>query len=198
MSDPQPTTDRELTDGEEFILHLIQSRFELAAYTINTKYENSFPLSVNRFEELLAEAFLYRERVIEGHRLGIVPLSAIPTVFSLMIQDIDQMLVPLPTIQCADGWTISIRVGEDDAVTLGPYGVTHAEVGQITAPAPELTDYPETARGTYGYVPIAVIAAVIEQHGGMTAFLDLDYEINACLSITKHLGQSPPPPGAVQ
>lgn len=79
-----------------------------------------------------------------------------------------------PPIVCVDGFKLSVQVGwrlyctpRDDK---GPW--TAVEVGWPSLPEPLLFDYVESGFGSewtdsvYPYVPIELVAAVIDCHGG--------------------------------
>ena len=82
----------------------------------------------------------------------------------------------LPRIVCADGFNVSVQVGKylystprEDA---GPW--THVEVGfpsERPEPWDEWSKYVDDAeiptRTVYGYVPLAMIEALIALHGGV-------------------------------
>lgn len=76
-------------------------------------------------------------------------------------------------IQCNDGFTMSVQVGRglycSPNSNIGPW--SEAEVGYPNIPEPMLWRYAETpgdmsTDAVYPYVPIEVVAAVIEAHGG--------------------------------
>lgn len=72
-----------------------------------------------------------------------------------------------PAIVCADGFTLSVQASRlhysKPATDLGPY--THVEVAYPSGPAPELETYRNG--GIYGFVPVALVDAVLAQHGGI-------------------------------
>jgi hypothetical protein len=76
-------------------------------------------------------------------------------------------------IECADGLTMSVQASETHYCSprsnLGPY--TEVEVGFPSQLVEELMEYaesPSTPTDTvYAYVPVTVVEAVIEKHGGL-------------------------------
>lgn len=79
----------------------------------------------------------------------------------------------LPKIECADGFKMSVQASRTHYCTprtdTGPW--SHVEVGFPTEREELLMEYVEDAdRPTstvYGYVPVEVIVAVIDKHGGL-------------------------------
>jgi len=85
-------------------------------------------------------------------------------------------LLPCPPITCADGFTFSVQASSTTYCSprndVGPW--TAAEVGYPSLPEPLLFDYVEGfssnwTESVYPYVPINIIAAVIECHGGFNS-----------------------------
>ena len=80
---------------------------------------------------------------------------------------------PATGIECADGFTMSVQASEFHYCTPrdndGPYA--EFEVGFPSQPEDQLMPYaedPERPTDTvYGYVPLEVIEALIEKHGGV-------------------------------
>ncbi len=79
---------------------------------------------------------------------------------------------PIPRIHCADGFSMSVQAGESlycsPRSDTGPW--EEVEVGFPSQVEPLLFEYAED-RGqwtdtVYPYVPIALVASVIELHGG--------------------------------
>lgn len=82
---------------------------------------------------------------------------------------------PIPHVVCMDGFTMSVQAGRgvycsprDDA---GPW--LSVEVGFPSKIEPLLWDYAEEpgrwTETVYGYVPIELVGAVIECHGGFAS-----------------------------
>lgn len=78
----------------------------------------------------------------------------------------------MPRIQCADGLSLSVQAGSTAYCAprngFGPW--TQVEVGFPSARIEELMPYAEEpddpTETVYGWVPIEIVEAVIEQHGG--------------------------------
>lgn len=82
------------------------------------------------------------------------------------------MLENCPRIECKDGFTISVQASRfhysEPRENSGPY--TRVEVGFPTEKCEELMEYAENASEptdtVYAYVPIEIVEALIEKHGG--------------------------------
>ena len=80
---------------------------------------------------------------------------------------------PLPRIECADGFSLSVQAGESiycsPRSNMGPW--VEVEVGFPSVVEPLLFEYAESpGRWTdtvYPYVPIELVTSVIEVHGGV-------------------------------
>lgn len=78
----------------------------------------------------------------------------------------------MPRIQCADGLSLSVQAGSTAYCAprngTGPW--TQVEVGFPSERIEELMEYAEDpnepTETVYGWVPIEIVEAVIEQHGG--------------------------------
>jgi hypothetical protein len=82
----------------------------------------------------------------------------------------------IPQIECSDGFTMSVQTGRTHyCKPRDNYGPWHsAEVGYPSARVEEFMPYidgkdSDPTDTVYGYVPMDVIAAVIDQHGGFTS-----------------------------
>lgn len=80
----------------------------------------------------------------------------------------------LPRIECEDGFTMSVQVGDGNYCSPRIMDSPHydaVEVGFTSEVEPLLMGYaddPDEPTGTvYGYVPCDVVDAVIEKHGGI-------------------------------
>jgi hypothetical protein len=82
-----------------------------------------------------------------------------------------------PRIECADGFTFSVQASEHHYSTPradhGPY--THAEIGFPSQIEPTILRYAEDPTKpcdtVYGWVPVDVIEAILESHGGIVALV---------------------------
>lgn len=81
----------------------------------------------------------------------------------------------MPRITCADGFSLSVQSSEFHyclpRVALYDH-YTHVEVGFPSEPVPELMEWIELTKSeptdsVYGYVPVEVVNAVINAHGGL-------------------------------
>ena len=89
--------------------------------------------------------------------------------------DRDTYLRHLPRVECRDGFNMSVQASTTHYCTprdsAGPW--TEVEVGFPSERAEPLMPYvedPNDPTGTvYGYVPIEVVAEVIDAHGGFAA-----------------------------
>ena len=80
--------------------------------------------------------------------------------------------IPAPHIQCRDGFTMSVQASEFHYCTpknnIGPW--TRVEVGFPSQKEDLLMDYAEDpdhpTETVYGYVPVEIVIAIIERHGG--------------------------------
>jgi len=87
----------------------------------------------------------------------------------------NQYLDTAPRITCADGFSMSVQTGPaaycQPRDGFGPWN--KVEVGFPSAAEPALMEWaeePNHPTGTvYGYVPVKVIASVIDAHGGFAA-----------------------------
>ncbi len=78
----------------------------------------------------------------------------------------------VPRVQCKDGFSMSIQAGEslysDPQLNVGPY--SEVEVGfpsEIEKALQVYSDNPETNNTVYPFVPIKLVAGVIDSHGGL-------------------------------
>jgi len=79
---------------------------------------------------------------------------------------------PAPRIRCRDGFIMSVQVSKCHYCTprnnIGPW--THVEVGFPSQKEDLLMEYAEDpdhpTETVYGYVPVEIVMAVIEKHGG--------------------------------
>jgi len=84
-----------------------------------------------------------------------------------------EMLDIRPKIICADGFTVSVQASLTHYCSprdnYGPY--SEVELGFPSQEEPDIMDWaedPDAPTGTvYGYVPVTVVAAVIDKHGGI-------------------------------
>lgn len=91
---------------------------------------------------------------------------------SYIMRHRSQGLRVVPPIQCTDGFTMSVQANDScycsPRSNVGPWETV--EIGFPNRLEPLLFEYAETKgdwTGTvYGWVPIALVAAVIELHGG--------------------------------
>ena len=90
------------------------------------------------------------------------------------IEGIDRTFVRVrPRIVCADGFDVSIQAGEMHYCTprLDCDNYEEVEIGFPSDVVPEWMEYAETPEdptgSVYGYVPVEIIDAVLEQHGGI-------------------------------
>ena len=78
-----------------------------------------------------------------------------------------EMLRIRPRIVCADGFDVSVQASDghycSPRLNVGPY--SSVEVGYPSSPIPEMDEY--DAGGVFGHVPVEVVDAVLEQHGGI-------------------------------
>lgn len=80
---------------------------------------------------------------------------------------------PVPAIHCRDGFHMSVQASSGTYCTprndSGPW--SQVEIGYPNRIEPLLFEYAETkgdwTQTVYGWVPIELVAAVIELHGGM-------------------------------
>lgn len=87
-----------------------------------------------------------------------------------MLQDMLRQVLP---ITCADGLRLSVQASRDHYCTprdsVGPW--TAVEVGFPSERVEELMEYAENPKAptdtVYGWVPVEVVEAVIEKHGGI-------------------------------
>lgn len=92
---------------------------------------------------------------------------------------------PRPAIECADGFHISVQAHYgaycqprpnrwDEAPFLGPF--FKVEYGFPSGPVPELVKWKDgegrDEECVYGYVPVNVVVALIESHGGVATATD--------------------------
>ena len=83
------------------------------------------------------------------------------------------MLDVLPRIFCKDGFNVSVQASEfaycHPRDSLGPW--SEVELGYPSKRIKELMPYcedPENPKNTvYGYVPLALVAKVLDDHGGI-------------------------------
>ena len=79
-----------------------------------------------------------------------------------------------PRVMCADGYSVSVQAGwgiystpREDADSY-----THVELGYPSAQDAELIPYAQNPGApldtVYAYVPVGVVDAVLEKHGGIT------------------------------
>lgn len=92
---------------------------------------------------------------------------------------------PVERIRCADGFELSVQAGKSLYCTPrrheGPW--THVEVGFPSAFEETLMPWVDgdqsdlseknTLGNVYGYVPIEIVCAIIERHGGETKVIDV-------------------------
>lgn len=81
---------------------------------------------------------------------------------------------PIPRIECADGFSVSIQAKATDyCLPRDDSGPWHAvECGLPSAPMPELAQWAEYEKPTatvWGFVPLKNIIAVLTAHGGVVA-----------------------------
>lgn len=84
-----------------------------------------------------------------------------------------RMLEVRPKIVCGDGFRISVQASHTHYCTprsdLGPYSAV--ELGYPSAEESDLVKWAEDkyspTETVYGYVPVDVVVAVIEKHGGI-------------------------------
>jgi hypothetical protein len=84
-----------------------------------------------------------------------------------------RILPTLPRIECADGFSMSVQAGEflysTPRENTGPWRAV--EIGFPSEACPELMPFAEDADKptdtVYSYVPIRVVAYVIDRHGGI-------------------------------
>ena len=176
MNDEQPMIAQPLTEAECFVFEQLTGRFGSAIDAINRYHTDGWTTTFAHATDLLDAAILHRERIIRGIQVGVIPVSVVPTLFDLIRELFDIADIESPPIfQCADGLTMSINVGADFLATADPRDWwTHAEVGHLNRPAPELDPYATASPGRFGSVPCAVIETLIENHGGFIAFLERD------------------------
>jgi hypothetical protein len=86
---------------------------------------------------------------------------------------------PRPRLECKDGFEISVQAHYGAYCTPRANGLageyTHVECGFPSSKVPELDEWKDGDRGVretdtesvYGYVPIPVVLALIESHGGL-------------------------------
>lgn len=87
---------------------------------------------------------------------------------------------PIPHILCDDGFSMSVQVGERVKCVprndLGPWSAV--EVGFPSMIEPLLWNYAETPGDclstVYRCVPIGLVAAIVECHGGFSKYCNLD------------------------
>lgn len=76
-----------------------------------------------------------------------------------------------PRLRCKDGYTVSVQASEFHYCTprnnTGPY--TKVEVGYPSSEDEELGHYGDDGWGSdvYAYVPVEVVVAIINKHGGL-------------------------------
>lgn len=80
---------------------------------------------------------------------------------------------PIPIIVCADGFTVSAQASEGNYSTprvTAAWPYTEVELGYPSEEQPILTPFAEEPGDptdtVYGYVPVALLEAVVESHGG--------------------------------
>ena len=79
-----------------------------------------------------------------------------------------------PKVVCADGFTMSVQASETHYChprqNRGPY--FDVEIGFPSQPEPLIMEYAEDTNDytgmVYGYVPVSIVDAVIEKHGGLS------------------------------
>ena len=85
----------------------------------------------------------------------------------MVIADLPPMKELAPWIVCADGFALSVQASYthycSPRTDRGPY--SKVEVGYPTEESPELEEF--DSGGVYGFVPVEIVDAVIEQHGGI-------------------------------
>lgn len=82
----------------------------------------------------------------------------------------------IPTMVCKDGFSFSVQVSETHYCTPRENDAVHytrAEVGYPSGPVPTLEEF-GSGDGIYGYVPIEIIEAVVDAHGGYDEKATLD------------------------
>ena len=93
----------------------------------------------------------------------------------------------MPPLVCRDGFRVSVQASafhycepHDDS---GPY--THVEVGFPSAPSDLLTEYAEDETAptdtVYVLVPLTIVEALLESHGGLAG---LEYHDNQTNKVT--------------
>ena len=91
----------------------------------------------------------------------------------------------MPPLVCRDGFNVSVQAGAkhycEPRSDEGPY--THVELGFPSAPSDLLTEYAEDETAptltVYGYVPLGVVEALLESHGGFAGLQYFDPETGA-------------------
>ena len=83
------------------------------------------------------------------------------------------MNVTRPRVKCADGYTVSVQAGwgmysapqgDADEYTAVELGYPSAVDGELRPYAENQDDLPATV---YGFVPVSLVDAVLEKHGGI-------------------------------
>jgi hypothetical protein len=81
---------------------------------------------------------------------------------------------PIPPIQCADGFSVSVQASAFHYCTPrnneGPWDTV--ELGFPNAPIPELFEYsesenPDAMNSVWGFVPMNLVVELITKHGGL-------------------------------
>ncbi|UWQ16131.1 hypothetical protein [Jannaschia sp. M317] len=85
-----------------------------------------------------------------------------------------EILDRAPTLRCADGFQLSVQAGRHNYCTprdnTGPW--SDVEVGAPSSQVADLepfADAPGPWAAVYAYVPLHVVAAIIDQHGGVAS-----------------------------
>ena len=83
------------------------------------------------------------------------------------------MLSIRPAVECNDGFRVSVQASEyhycTPRIDYGPYA--EVELGYPSAEMPTLVEYAENEEKpletVYGYVPVELVDALLESHGGI-------------------------------
>ena len=100
----------------------------------------------------------------------------------------------MPPLVCRDGFNVSVQASAthycQPRADSGPY--THVEVGYPSAPSDLLAGYAEDETAptdtVYGYVPLAVVEALLASHGGVAGLHYYDDVTGAVTDIASSGG----------